>query len=244
MEKNSNLVKMSFLKGLKVSFDSILDNFKSFMFFSVLCALFSSCLTLIAKIKEDSLFLFAIYVVLFLLTVSFFINCWFKVLNKESKIKVILKSILIKDVFRTLAFVLANIVAWCVIVGSSLFLYNRVATLGFGLEILIYLGLSIIVILCFLFLLNFVVFICFLKKEKCLIFRNHFFALYDNVNQIIGWTFFLFIMFFVLSREVSSIFILPTFFVSIINMWCFYFCLAFYISILNYQYEKIFLDKN
>ena len=154
MKKNNDLVKMGFLKGLKVSFDSILDNFKSFMFFSVLCALFSSCLTLVSEIKENRMFLFVVFilsVVLFLLIVSLFINCWFKILNKENKIKEILKSISLKDVFRTLLFVLANIIAWGGIVASSIFLYNRVVTLSFGLEILIYLGLSVVIFICFLF---------------------------------------------------------------------------------------------
>ncbi len=247
MKKNNDLVKMGFLKGLKVSFDSILDNFKSFMFFSVLCALFSSCLTLVSEIKENRMFLFVVFilsVVLFLLIVSLFINCWFNILNKENKIKEILKSISLKDVFRTLFFVLANIIAWGGIVASSIFLYNRVVTLSFGLEILIYLGLSVVIFICFLFLLNYVVFIRFLKKENWLIFRSHFWALYDNVNQILGWTFFLFIMFFVLSRELSSIFVSYSFLVKLVNIWSFYFCLAFYISILNYQYEKIFLNKD
>ena len=62
MKKNNDLVKMGFLKGLKVSFDSILDNFKSFMFFSVLCALFSSCLTLVSEIKENRMFLFVVFI--------------------------------------------------------------------------------------------------------------------------------------------------------------------------------------
>ncbi len=244
MEKKNELVKMSFFKGLKVSFDSIIDNFKSFMFFSLFCSLPLSALKIFLSIKEDSFVCFLVFAFIFLFVVSFFINCWFNVLNKENNIKNILKSFSVKNVFRTLFFVFANILAWVLIIGISMFLFNRVVEFNFWLEFLLYLGLSFIIMLCFIFLLNYVIFIRFLKREEWFVFRNHFWALYDNVNKIIAWTFVLFLMFFVLCKELSSFFVLPDFFVNMIYLWAFYFCLAFYISILNYQYEKIFLNRD
>lgn len=243
MEEKNKLVKMSFVKGLTYSFNSILDNFMGFMFFSLICSLFSSVLKTIFDGTNNILFYLS-FIVLFLLNVSFFINCWFSILLGDNKIKGILKSFSVKKLFRTLLFVFLNIFTWSIIIGASAFLYKRVAELNIWLEIFIYLGLSFIIILCFLFLLNFVVFICFLKKEKWLVFHKNFWAIYDNVNKIMGWIFVLFIMFFVLSYELSSVFVMPDFLTVTLKMWVFYFCLAFYVSNLNYQYEEIFINKS
>ena len=109
MEKKNELVKMSFFKGLKLSFDDVFDHLCSFMFISITCAFFSILLKdVLMMLGNASSLIFIAYVVFFLLIVSFFINSWFLILSKKCKITYILKSQSFKDVLRTLFFVFSN----------------------------------------------------------------------------------------------------------------------------------------
>ena len=247
MENNKNVVKMSFFKGLKVSFDSIVDNFFIFTFLSLFCSFFISLANyvFVAYGMTNPVILLSFIFAFFLFT-SFFVNNWYNVIeHKDVSIKSIFINFSFKDTLRTSTFLFFNCLAWSVVVGISFYLYNKDATTTLTHEFFIFFMLSLIVILCLLFLLNFVVFICFLRKEKWFVFSKVFLPTYDNVNKIMGWTFVLLIMFFILLNEVSvsSMYDIPNFLVTGLFIWVFYFCLAFYISILNYQYEKILVEK-
>jgi hypothetical protein len=240
-----NLIKMSFFEGLNKSFNDLLDNMKPFMFFSLLCSFLSVLFYFIfSLIGVNNLVVFVLFSIVFIFITSFFINTWFSCINYENKIKNILKKFSIKSIFRTTLFVVLNILIWGTILGVSFYLYNRVVAFNFWLELFSFLGLTAIVVCCFFFLLSSVVFICYLKKEKWFIFHKIFWGVFDNINRIMGWSFLIFVIFFMFNKDVQVITYLPGFVINMLSMWCFYLCLALYLSILNYQYEKLFKNND
>lgn len=131
-------------------------------------------------------------------------------------------------------------------------LSSRIATPDLGMELIIFIAVSMLVIAALFFIINAVVFARFLDDQEWFVYRKTFWPTFDNIYKLIIWflCYLLLLGYFVASVKKifdASLNVLPLFWGNLLSQfvlqYVFYLMIIFFLSFLRYQEYYIFKEK-
>lgn len=189
---------------------------------------------------------------LLLFMMACFVNRWWLIAFKEMNFAEVMKIKPNKRDIKTLGFMLIYLATFLVIGGGLYLLYARVATPNLSLELALFVGVSLVILVALAILLNAVVFARFLDEKKWLYVSETLLPAFDNIYKIVVWFLFYLFLFVYLVRQTVSLFFMFQKIVSLLVscflsefflQFIFYLMAACVVSVLKLQEKSIFEDK-
>ncbi len=190
--------------------------------------------------------------VLLLFLMACFVNRWWMIAFKGMGFAEVIKIKPDTKDIKVLGFLLVYLVIFLIVGGGLYLLYSRTATPDLKLELAIFVGVSLVIVMSLVLLLNAVVFARFLEGEEWFVIRQTLLPLFDNIYKIVAWFLFYLLFFAYLMRQAGSLFFvlqreLPLFISSFLSefalQFVFYLVAACVVSLLKLQADCIFKDR-
>lgn len=184
-----------------------------------------------------------------LFSIAFFINRWHAIVfDKKSLLEAVKIKCLKKD-FKAFGLVLLYLLLWLILCVAFMVLENRKANADWHVELGVFIGFSLLIVLAMFLLLNFVVFYNYLQGGRFFAVNKTFWPVFDNIYKPILWFFIYFLIFIYLFRIVFVSFMvgnsLPLWLNVFASDFCSYFLIYTVTAIiqLSLAYQAKFLFK-
>ena len=254
--------KFSFIKGINYPLITTSENMKNFLtltcFFSLVMTVISLLLgrAFLCSFKlsfdldvgvfcSSGVFNTVVSLIINLIGISLYVNKVGLIKEKQEKMFWFLHGIKWKQVLKSFMIVFLYLLFWGVIGYSlSYLLYIRQPVSDWKAEVSIFVLISLLMLVCFFLLLNFVVFIHYLHGGKLCEIKKVFWPIFDEVFKLMALFFIYMFIFSILFFTISRSFISNMNFLNVTcNEFLMYFLLYFMVAIIyfSYEYQEKFL---
>lgn len=223
-KNDENRIIIPFLEGLSFPASEISMHLKDFVFLagglSFLTTLIILCLgrsifcgfdvsgTISGLFCTRSLVNILASTIVSLLSVAFFVNRWQAIVFDKKSFSEAIKTKCLKKDFKAFGVVLLYLVLWLVLCIGCIALENRKAVPDWHVELVVFVGFSLFIVLALFLLLNFVAFYNYLQGGRFFAINKTFWPVFDNIYKPITWFFIYFLIFAYFFRIVFATFMM------------------------------------
>lgn len=160
---------------------------------------------------------------------AFFVNRWFLIAFEGVSFAEAVKKRCLKQDLRAMFLVFLYLALWGVIGFSLYFLEARKPFADWRLELLLFIGVSFVIIFAVILLLNSVIFLHYLQGENLFVLNKTFWPVLDNIFKMLIWFFIYFFVFVFCLKDVFSYFLGHKELWGWLRYWGSEFCMDFFI---------------